>query len=113
MQARLTGQGFEITAVKPETQLVSGEQETEWQWDVTPKRANTLRLHLTLSAILVVDGEPAPRTIRTFDKIIEVQVTWGQRISGFVSNNWQWLWAVVLVPVAGWLWRKWKKKTPA
>ena len=39
--------------------------------------------------------------VRTFDRTIEVKVSVGQRLAGFVGNNWQWLWAVVVVPVGG------------
>jgi len=106
MEARLTGQGFEITAVTPERQTVSAETNTDWQWDVTPKNAGTGVLHLTLSAILAVNDGSLPHVIQTFDRQITVQVTWGQRLSGFVSSNWQWLWAVIVVPVGGWLWSK-------
>ena len=106
MEARLTGQGFEITAVTPERQTVSAETNTDWQWDVTPKKEGTGELHLTLSAILTLNNGSIPHAIQTFDRQITVQVTWGQRLSGFVTSNWQWLWAVIVVPVGGWLWSK-------
>ncbi|MDE3180486.1 MAG: hypothetical protein KGM47_12600, partial [Acidobacteriota bacterium] len=91
MQARLTGQDFSITAVTPETQAVSGVQETQWRWDVTPLKAGTDQLHLTLSAIINVNGSSMPRSIQTFDREIPVRVTWNQRISGFFANRWDWL----------------------
>ena len=106
MEARLTGQGFGITAVTPERQSVSADANTDWQWDVTPTQEGTGVLHLTLSAILDVNHSAVPHAIQTFDRQITVQVTWGQRLSGFVGNNWLWLWAVIVVPLAGWLWRK-------
>jgi hypothetical protein len=106
MAARLTGPNFAITAITQETQAVSGAEMTEWKWEIKPKNAGSQFLHLTLSAILNVEGADTPRTIRTFDKIIEVEVTWNQKVTGFIRKNWQWLWAAVLVPIAGWLWKK-------
>ena len=109
MEARLSGPNFAITAITPEIQAVSRNNVTEWKWEVKPSSAGDNYLHLTLSALLNVDGESTPREIRTFDKDIQVDVTWSQRVGSFFETNWQWLWAVILVPIAGWLWNK--KKT--
>lgn len=110
MEARLSGQDFTIGAVTPERQAVSAEQETDWQWDVTPKEAGAQELHLTLNVILTVGKSSLPRSLRTFDRRIMVQVTWGQRLSGFVTSNWQWLWTVLVVPLAAWAWQTLKKR---
>jgi len=113
MEAHLTGANFVIAAVTPEPQAVTGTDITAWRWEVTPMREGSQHLHLTLSAILVVDGVPTPRAIRTFDTNIQVEVTRRQKISALFYSNWQWLWATLLVPVAGWLWRKRGKKDSA
>ena len=106
MEARLTGQNFQITAVTPEEQAISSKDVTEWKWEVKPTTPGRHSLHLTLTALFAVDGNSTRRAIRTFDKTIEVDVTWSQQISGFVLNNWQWLWAAILVPLIGWLWKR-------
>lgn len=108
MEARLTGQNFEITAVAPESQAISGQEQTEWQWDVKPKEEGTQELHLTLSAILYVNDRAIPRAIRTFDKKITVQVTLGQRIGAFIRDNWDKIWKVLLVPLALLIWKNWR-----
>ncbi|MGH9351039.1 MAG: hypothetical protein ACRD2G_02590 [Terriglobia bacterium] len=113
MEARLTGEDFTVTAVTPETQAVSGQGETEWRWYVKPLKAGTAELHLTLSAILQVNGSSMPRSIQTFDRRIPVQVTWNQRISGFVSGHWDWLWTVIIIPIGAWLWGKKRKRKAA
>jgi len=73
--------------------MVSGEANTGWQRDVAPQNAGTGQHHLTLSAIVTVNKGSLPHAIRTFDREITVQVTCGQRLSGFVGTNWQWLWS--------------------
>jgi hypothetical protein len=93
---------FAITAVTPEIQAISGHETTEWKWDIKPVSEGKQYLHLTLSAFI----GSTPRTIRTFDKIIEVEVTWRQKIFQFVENNWQWLGTVILAPFAVRLWKK-------
>ena len=110
MEARLSGYMFQITAITPETQAVSKYQRTEWKWDIHPKEEGKHKLHLTLTALLEIDGRSTPRAIRTFDKVIEVNVTTTQKIMLFFKNNWQWLWAAILVPIAGWLWKRKKKQ---
>ena len=111
MEARLSGYMFQITAITPELQAVSMSQQTQWKWEIHPKEEGSHQLHLTLTALLEIDGHSTGRAIRTFDKIIEVNVTATQKIGLFLENNWKWLWAAILVPVAGWLWKR-KKKQP-
>jgi hypothetical protein len=89
---------------------VSKGHRAEWNWEIHPKEQGQHRLHLTLTALLETDGRSTPRAIRTFSKNIEVNVTTTQQIGIFVKNNWQWLWAAILVPIAGWLWKRRKKQ---
>jgi hypothetical protein len=109
MEARLTGPNFEITAITPEQQALSGANITQWTWEVKPTSEGTHRLHLTLTAIIQVEGDPTSRAIRTFDKEIIVEVTLAQKVGDFVNNNWEWLWATIVVPIAGWVYKKRKK----
>ena len=109
MEARLSGPNFAITAVTPEVQAVMQTDITEWKWDVKPLSVGLQRLHLTLSVLINDDGVSTARAIRTFHKEIEVEVTLGQQVGSFIRNNFQWLWAAILLPVGGWLWAR--KKT--
>lgn len=108
MEATLSGQHFAITAITPSVQSVSRDEPTEWRWQVTANSAGQHRLHLVLNATV----EGASRTLRTFDRTIDVDVTFGQQVSGFVSGNWQWLWTTALVPLAGWMWKR-RRTAPA
>ena len=112
MEARLSGPNFAITAITPEIQAVSRSDVTEWKWEVKPNTRGGQHLHLTLSVLLSVDGTSTPRAIRTFDRMIEIEVTWPQRVGSFFNKNWQWLWAAVLLPLAGWLWKKRNRAKP-
>jgi hypothetical protein len=103
MEARLTGFGFDIEAITPEQQAVSDRARTEWRWDAKGTQVGTHRMHLTLSALLNLGGERTTWTVRTFDRTLTVRVTWMRRTSRFVTGNWQWLWAAIVLPGAGWL----------
>ena len=106
MEARLSGANFAITAITPEIQAISQSNITEWKWEVKPTSDGRHYLHLTLSALLSINGTSTPRAVRTFDQMIEVEVVWYQRIESFFDKNWQWLWAAILVPITAWLWNR-------
>jgi hypothetical protein len=106
MEARLTGYQFQITKVTPEVQAVSRNEQTEWKWEIEPKEAGRHNLYLTINALLEIDGQSTPRSIKTFDKQIEVHVTTTQWAKRFFEKNWQWLWTALLVPVVVWLWKR-------
>jgi hypothetical protein len=108
MEDRLSGFNFAITAINPEIQVVSRSYVTEWKWEIKPSSEGRQYRHLTISALLAVDDISALRAIRTFDRVIEVEVAWHQRVGLFVEKNWQWLWAALLVPIVGWLWKRMK-----
>ena len=113
MEARLSGPNFQITAITTEEQAVGSIDTVEWKWEIKPTAPGRHRLHLTLTALFSVDGANTRRSVRTFDKSIEVEVTAGQWASEFFGKNWQWLWAAILLPIGGWLWKRWRGKTSA
>jgi hypothetical protein len=99
MEADLAGAGFDIVPVTPTVQLVSRDEMTEWQWEVTPTEAGDRRLHLTLSALIDLGSSEKPYTVRTFQRTLVVNVPLRVRLETFVDENWQWLWTALVVPV--------------
>lgn len=110
MEARLTGQNFAITAITSEVQAISRNEITSWSWEVKPKTKSKQYLHLTLTALIGINGNSTPRTLRTLSKSVNVKVTQAQQLESFVVQNWQWLWATLLDPIAGWTWKSKKKR---
>ncbi|MFJ7792370.1 hypothetical protein [Pseudomonas sp. NPDC096950] len=110
MEAKLIGENYSIKSITPEQQIVANQGITEWKWSVHPTSEGRQTLYLTLTAILSVDGSTLQKSIRTFEKEIVVEVTATQRIKYFVENNWQWLWAAILIPLIGWLIKAMKTK---
>jgi hypothetical protein len=103
MEARLSGFGFKIESITPEVQAISETSITEWKWIVEATKSGTHPLFLTMSALLYTEkSNRIHRTILTFERKIKVHVMWDKRVSGFVSGNWQWLWATILVPIGAW-----------
>lgn len=114
MEARLTGQegSFKILKITPEEQAVGSIGTFEWKWEVEPLIPGVHTLYLSLIAHFSVDGVPTRKSIRTFEKKIEVEVSSGQWVLQFLEKNWQWLWTTILLPPAALLWtqrrRLWK-----
>jgi hypothetical protein len=110
MEAQLTGLGLKIEAISPALQPVSSLGTTRWAWDIEPTEAGTKRLHLTLNAIIKVDGRDTSWSVRTFDRTLTIRVTWFDHVSGFVSTNWQWMWTAILLPAAAFALRSLKRR---
>jgi hypothetical protein len=120
VQAELRGgEALDIRALTPTTefgQLAGEGHNASWDWIVRPTRAGQYELHLTVFCLVTVGDEPYRCDIAT--PMARIDVTplgaW-KRVVAFVSGNWQWLWAAVLVPLAGVLWKlsRKKKATPS
>ena len=110
MEANLTGRDFKIDPITVALQLVNPDGVTEWRWEVTALDAGRHNLYLSMNAILEIDGKELPHTIQTLYEVIEVQITWQQRISGFVAEHWKWLWTAIVEPLIGWLWERRKQR---
>ena len=109
MQARLTGEGFKIVAVTPEKQAVSSGI-TEWLWDVTPLEEGKHQLTLSMDALITVNGEVVPKTLRTYRKPIEVEVTTAQVAGNLLSEHGKWAWSTLLLPLFAWFAKKRKDR---
>jgi hypothetical protein len=75
MEAKLVGSAFDIRPITPEEpQMVSRTEPTEWKWEIRPRQSGRQSLHLTLNAIIRFEDKERPRVVRTFDRVIQVDV---------------------------------------
>jgi hypothetical protein len=112
MEATLASGDFDVTPLSPQQQFVAAGQETEWLWQVKPKRTGKLHLFLTLNAIIKIGDQTNAYKVKTFSRTLTINVSLGTQIRDFVKANWQWAWTAVLVPVGLWLYRRRVKPTP-
>jgi len=112
MAARLKGEGFRVEPLTEALQAVDVQGETQWKWEVTALQPGVQKLHLTIDAIVNIDGRDMPHTVQSLSEEIQIHVSWPQQLSRFVAENWQWLWTAVAVPVIGWYWER-RKKSPS
>jgi hypothetical protein len=105
VEASLIGSGFVIQPIAMEIQSVSEMRQTKWQWEIVPVKTGSQSLHMVLSAVIHIADDPTPQKILVNDYRyeLEVRATLGERVSSFIANNWQWLWAAILVPVGAFL----------
>jgi hypothetical protein len=106
MRADLSGPGFDVQPLTPNVQAVRYESPTTWNWSVVPVKSGSKTLYLTVSALVDVAGEDTPITLKTYERQILVVITPRQRVTDFVSKNWQWLWATLLTPAAVYAWKR-------
>jgi hypothetical protein len=95
MEAKLSGQGFDIRAVTPERQPVASNQRTTWTWDVKATGSGDQYLYLSLNAIFEGEGSEKVRSVTTFSKTVKVNVS----ISTFFWNNWVVITTAIGVPL--------------
>ena len=111
MEARLTGdEAFAVTPITTEEQAMSHDGPTEWRWNVLSDRPGRHRLHLTVTGLLKVEASEKRRTLKTFDREIEVRVAPAQEGRKWVSLAT----ALGALAVAGgglalWRWRRRKR----
>jgi hypothetical protein len=113
MKVTLTGDrdAFLIQKIGDEEQVVAGKQYAQWEWHVTPLKSGDQNLTLTATATIFLQGRgEKPVYFKTLQKPILVRVDRWYASRQFLANNWQWLWAVVVVPLLGLLWGLRKKK---
>jgi hyperosmotically inducible protein len=114
MRAHLSANAdeFAISMVTPEeAQVTNDSGVTTWEWMVKPlKSGKDLSLDLSLS-LVSDDGSLA---LDTYHRFINVTVPFPQNVMSpirdFIKAEWHWLLTAIIIPVAGWIWVKLKKR---
>jgi hypothetical protein len=111
MEARLDGApAFEVIPLTAGRQPVGRAAPTEWRWNVRANEAGTQTLHLSIDAIVTVDGERFPRSLNVLDRKIEVEITAVQQLGMFIESNWQWVAGTIVIPLGVWWWTNRKNR---
>jgi hypothetical protein len=100
--------GITVKAITPERQAISLTQPTEWVWELLPVKPGKFELYLVVNAEVQVDSTRASRQIKTFEEVIEVEVTARQQVMLVFEKYWQWVWTAMLLPLGVWGWKRWR-----
>lgn len=103
IEAELTADptAFKITPTTLTRQTIPHDEATRWKWDVTPLKSGTQKLSLTINIIIDNNGKEQKRTVQTYEKDIYVKVSVTRRVAKVITNNWDWIWKVLVLPLAG------------
>lgn len=108
MKVTLIGdkEAFAIQNLNNEEQAVAGKQFAQWEWKVTPLASGNQELVLRASAVISTPNRPEKNVdIPVLHKTIKVRVDPFYASRRFISNNWQWLWTALVVPIAIAVWK--------
>jgi transcriptional regulator with XRE-family HTH domain len=116
------GSAFVVTPNIPIEQGISYTDTTNWTWQVTPTSRGEQLLILSFDALIDVNGKQTRRTINTFKRHINVDVSWPETVGEWLElikktgENISWIWLTVLIPVGGAVWalvkRLWRPSKP-
>ncbi len=106
MKAILTAEGFRDQELTPTLQVVRNNTNTTWKWSLLPNHSRNHNLHLVLIAYIEINNRETPLPVISFDRSIEVEISYWQRIVSFYMKNWQWIWSGIMVPIVLFSWEK-------
>ncbi len=105
------GSTFKIVPLTQDRQPVAGDGYTRWAWIVTPLQSGPQTLFLSVGTrFKLPNHDEETRFKPVYEKNITVQVDHMFEAKHFLSTNWQWLTATLIIPLVGFLWHR--KKTP-
>jgi hypothetical protein len=102
---------FKIVPLTQDRQSVAGDGYTNWVWIVTPLESGQQTLYLSVGTRFKLPGSTEEtRFVPIYEKNISVQVDRIYETKHFLSGNWQWLTATLIIPLIGFIWQHRKKK---
>jgi hypothetical protein len=106
MAASLRGDDFKIEALGNEEQIIEDNDFTQWHWKVVPLKSGNRKLWASVTIKVKVENEQAFKTVRVYDKEINVKINPVYLTRNFVVQYWQWLIASAIIPIVGLLLKK-------
>jgi len=105
VMAKLDAADFEITNITPTEQAISDFGSTEWLWNLRPKRAGSLQVNVSITAIIFVGDKSTSYHIKTYDQIVNIEVTAYQLVVSWLVKYWQWIISTMILPLIIWAWK--------
>ena len=100
---------FKVDKLSTEYQNITQKGYTEWSWNIIPIKDGNNLLKLSVKIRIKENGESYYKDIVVFDKKVNIKSNIKFSIVTWFSENWQWLFGVILIPIIKWLYEEWKK----
>jgi len=101
---------FRITPLTQDSQAVVGDGYTPWDWSIVPLESGHHSLYLSVGTRFKLPNGEETKFEPVYQKDVSVDVDRVYETKQFVSGNWQWLTATLLLPLIGFMWHHWKRK---
>jgi hypothetical protein len=102
---------FQITPLTEDKQLVTGDGYTTWAWNIMPLTPGKQSIYLTVGTrFKLFDHDEEAKFEKLFERDISVEVDDMYEAKFFLSHNWQWCTATLILPLLGFVWHHWKRK---
>jgi hypothetical protein len=115
MKVQLKGDGFTITPINTEAQVIADSEVTEWSWDVVPTTSGTQKLRILVTVVLdTPNGQKVKDTVLDKEILVSVNPLYSTRM--FVATNWQYIVSTIIgsgVLGIALTWRRRNKKRPS
>jgi hypothetical protein len=95
-------QNFRITPINTEEQLVDDSTNTIWKWNIIPIKGGDNDLVLRATVKILDNLGENYKDISVFEKTIKVNTSVVETTKQFISEYWQWLTTVCVIPLLIW-----------
>jgi hypothetical protein len=111
MRARLSGTAFFINPLTEEEQIRTSDQPyLRWLWEVRPEQAGEQNLTLHLSVVVNAEGLGDKAFTTTEVRPVLVSPDYLYALRRFFGTNWEWVATGLVLPLAGWLWGRVRRR---
>jgi hypothetical protein len=93
---------FRIVELNTRAQAILPGHVAQWDFDVTPRRGGEHKLRLLVSLDVQQQDQSKPSNVAAYDHTIPVRSAPFYAVGRFLSSNWKWLGATLIVPTVAW-----------
>jgi hypothetical protein len=90
---------FSIVPLNSEEQFVDDSTNTIWRWNITPLVSGDNVLMLLVTVKIHDKFGESSKDVIVFERSIKVQTSLVVPVRNFISDHWQWLISVILLPL--------------
>ena len=96
---------FSIVSDNKPVQLIENNSNvTQWTFNVTPLKSGNSKLKIVVSIVRNGVGKEV-----VYEDNVHIKSNIKKTVPFFITTYWQWLMSVIIIPLIGWLYKKYKK----